>query len=141
MRKVWPYMYLMGIVLAISGGYRTLSPANTAQTNADWIFVAITFVTSAIFPLGAMAYSRRRWKIETFRRPSLDRHPIGWWTDTLQPIRVSWVCMASFCLGSCFALPKTDRKGLMLFCFYAAMATGMFIGERIVYSVYANRIA
>ncbi|HEY2082656.1 MAG TPA: hypothetical protein VGI88_07700 [Verrucomicrobiae bacterium] len=141
MRKVWPFIYLIGAAFSFIGGYRSLAQERTVQTNADWILVTITFIMMCLFPLGAMAYSRRRWRVEVFRRPSLDRHPIGWWRDTLQPIRVSWVSMGLFCLGSCFALPKANNEGVMLFWFYAAGAVGMFLGERIVYKVYGNLFA
>ena len=140
MSKIWPFIYLAGAVLCVITGYGSLSPQSTADTNADWIFVSITFVLTILFPLGAMGFSRLR-GVETFRKPSLDRQPLGWWSDTLQPLRVSWVCMALIALGSCFALPRTDHKGVMLFLFYTAMAGGLFIGERIVYRVYAKRVA
>jgi hypothetical protein len=139
MRKIWPYIYLAGAILCVIGGYSSLSPEQTAQTNADWIFVTIAFVGTSLFPLGATAYSRSR-GIEIFRKPSLDRAPHDWWTDTLQPIRVSWCCMALFWAGSCVALPKADHKGVMLFWFYAATGSGLFIGERIVYQVYGKLI-
>jgi len=141
MRKAWKFIYLAGAVLCIFGGYNSLSPARTAGTNADWVFVTIAFVATSIFPLAAMAYSRRRWKVEVYRRPSLDRHPIGWWRDTLQPIRVSLVAMALYWIGSCAALPKYDHKGVMLFWFYTATVIGLFVGERIVYTVYGGSIA
>jgi hypothetical protein len=139
MRKIWPFLYLAGAVFCVIGGYHSLSPERTARTNADWIFVSVTFILTSLFPLGAMAYSRRR-GVETFRKPSLGRAPLGWWTDTLQPIRVSWVTMALIWLGSCFALSKTDHKGVMLFWFYGAYVSGMFIGERLVYLVYRKRV-
>jgi len=140
MHKVWRFIYLIGAVACVIGGYVSLSPERTANTNADWIFVAITFVLTGLFPLGAMAYSRSR-GVETFRKPSLDRAPHGWWTDTLQPIRVSWVCMALFWFGSCLAIPRTDHKGVMVFWFYTAAVSGLFIGERVVYLVYRKRVA
>ena len=136
MRKLWKFIYSAGAILCVVGGYSSLFPKT--DTNADWIFVAITFVTTGLFPLGAMAYSRLR-GVMTFRRPSLDRSPYDW-NDTLQSIRVSWVYMALFWLGSCFALLKADHKGVMLFWFYTAMVSGLFIGERIVYRVYSKWI-
>ena len=140
MRKVWTFIYLAGAILCVIGGYVSLMPSHTADTDADWIFVTITFVMTSLFPLGAMAYSRCR-GVQTFRKPSLDRHPLGWWSDTLQPLRVSLGSMASYWLGSCFALPKTDHKGVMLFFFYTAMVNGLLLGEWIVYRVYAKRVA
>jgi len=139
MRKVWTFIYLAGAILCANAGYVSLAPANTANTNADWIFVAISFVATRFFPLGAMGCSHCRGG-QTFRKPTLDRSPHGWWTDTLQPIRVSLGSMGSGWLGSCFVLPKTDQKGVMLFLFYTAMVSGLFFGEWIVYRVYVKRI-
>ena len=140
MSKIWPFIYLAAAIFCVIGGYGSLSQQSTADTNADWIFVSIAFVSTILFPLGAIVCSRLR-GIETFRKPSLDRHPLGWRSDTLQSLRVTWILTASFWLGSCFALPKTDHKGIMLFWFYTALASGLFIGERMVYRVYAKRIA
>jgi hypothetical protein len=140
MRHVWRFIYLGSLPLCILGGYRSLAPDQTANTNADWIFVTLAFVGMCLFPLGAMAYSRRI-GVEVFRRPSFDRHPIGWWRDTLQPLRVSLISTALLFVGSCFALPHADHKGIMMFWFYAALTLGLFIGERIIYRIYAKRIA
>jgi hypothetical protein len=54
---------------------------------------------------------------------------------------MSVIGAALYFIGSCFALPHTDRRGIMIFWFYAALALGLFIGERIVYAVYLERIA
>lgn len=139
MLQVWPFIYLASAILCVIGGYGSIAPERAAGTNADWIFVTITFISTGLFPLGAMAYSCRR-GVEIFRRPSLDRQPLGWWRDTLQPLRVTLVFMALYWTGSCFALPKADHRGVMLFWFYSAFAGGLFIGERIVYRIYAKRI-
>jgi hypothetical protein len=137
---LWKIIYLAGAVLCICAGYDSLKPERTAETNADWIFVAITFVSGSLFPLGAMAYAGLR-GIKIFRRPSLSRQPFGWWTDTLQPLRVSLASMAFICLGSCFALPKTDHKGVMLCWFYAALTAGLLTGEALVYRIFAKKIS
>jgi hypothetical protein len=44
-------------------------------------------------------------------------------------------------VGACLALPKADQRGVMMFWSSVAMSAGLFIGERIVYLVYAKRIA
>jgi hypothetical protein len=85
-----------------------------------------------------MAYSRGI-GVQQFCRPSLDRHPFGWWRDTLQPLRISVIGACLYFLGAYFALPHTDRRGVMLLWFYPALAAGLFIGERIV--LYRERIA
>ena len=125
MHKVWKLIYSVGVVPCIVVGYRSL--LLKVETNADWIFVTITFVTMSLFPLAAIGYGSLR-GVKRFRRPSLDRSPFAWWEDTLQSIRVSWVSMALFWLGSCLALLKTDRQGVMLYWFYTAMTIGLFIG-------------
>ena len=139
-QRLWAAIYIIGAALALWGGYQSLSPEETAQTNSDWIFVSITFVLTCLFPLGAMAYSRGI-GVHEFRRPSLDRHPFSWWRDTLQPLRISVVSAALYFLGALFALPHTDHRGLMILWFYAALALGLFIGERLVYVVHRARIA
>lgn len=138
--RLWLIIYSIAAILTLWSGYRSLDPAETARTNADWIFIAITFVLTCLFPLGAMAYSRSI-GVEQFRRPSLDRHPFGWWRDTLQPLRASLVTGALLFIGACFALPRTDARGVMILWFYAAFALGLLIGEKIVYAVFRNRIA
>jgi hypothetical protein len=140
MRRLWPPIYVALFVLTAVGGYESLAPQKTANTNSDWIFVSITFVLTCLFPLGAMSYSRGI-GVQQFRRPSLDRHPFGWWRDTLQPLRISVIGAGLYLIGSCFALPHTDHRGVMIFWFYAALTLGLFLGERIVYAVYRERIA
>jgi len=139
-RRLWQLIYIALFVATAVGGYESLASKETARTNSDWIFVSITFVLTCLFPLGAMFYSRGI-GVQQFRRPSLDRHPFGWWRDTLQPLRMSVIGAALYLVRECFALPHTDQRGVMLFWFYAALALGLLIGERIVYVAYRERIA
>jgi hypothetical protein len=139
-RRLWLTIYCIAAILTLWSGYRGLEPAQTARTNADWIFVSITFVLTCLFPLSAMAYSRSI-GVQEFRRPSLDRHPFGWWRDTLQPLRASLVAAALSFVGACFALPRADARGVMILWFYAASALGLLIGERLVYVIFRKRIA
>jgi hypothetical protein len=140
MRRLWPFIYVLSSLLIPWGGYCSLDPAKTANTNADWVFVSIVFVMTCLFPLGAMAYSRRI-GVQQFRRPSFDRSPFGWWRDTLQPLRLSVIGATLSFLGACFALPHADNRGVMIFWSAAACAIGLFIGERLVYVVFRQRIA
>ena len=114
MRKIWPFIYLVGAVLCVIGGYGSLAPAQTAGTNADWIFITITLVTTSLFPLGAMAFSRLR-GVETFRRPSLVRHPLGWWSDTLQPLRVTLASMSCYLVARVLHFRNGSQRRHVIF--------------------------
>jgi hypothetical protein len=139
MQRAWKLVYLAGAFLSVATGFLGLSAERTAKTNVDWVFITIGFVATCGFPLAAVAYSRRI-GVERFRRPSLDRSPLGWWRDPLQPLRVTLVSTALCFLGAGFALPKADHKGVMIFCFYAVAAAGLFVGERLAYWVHSKRI-
>ena len=140
MRRLWNIIYSAGAVYCFAAGYATLSPANSADTNADFVFVTLTFAICGIFPSGAMGFSHLL-GVRKFRKPSLERQPLGWWYDTLQPIRVSLASALCLCLGSSFALPRAGHQGVMMFWFYVAMTAGLFIGERIVYRLYSKEIS
>ena len=141
MKKAWPTIYAALIPVIIALGYTSLSPERTARTDVDWTLVSITFVVLLFFPLGAVAYGFSHSKKEALQKPTWDRPPLGWWTDTLQPLRVTLAYMILFAIGQTFALPNTDEKGRMMFFLFVAMSGGLFIGERFVYAFYRKKIA
>ena len=137
--RVWRYIYFVWAVLWIAGGYRMIAPERTNDYNVEWPFIVAGFVFFCIAPLLITAF-RHFLGIETiFRRPSLDRTPFSR-RDILQGLRLIWVTGALMSLGACFALPNADHNGVVMFWSGAAGSTGVFIGERIVYFVYAKRI-
>lgn len=140
LQRVWKFVYVAGAILCLGAGYGSLAPERTEKSNADWIFVTIAFLGMGPFPLCAMAYSRHI-GVESFRRPSLDRPPFGWWRDTLQPLRVSLLGVGLYFSGACLSLPKADHRGVMILWLYAAATVGLLIGERLVYKIHAKRIA
>jgi len=139
MRHIWPVLYFVGLTSAAYSGYCGLQPHNTAKTNADWIFVTVSFVISVAAPTLAVAVARNR-GVEVFRRPSLTRQPFGWWSDTLQPIRLVLIGFLCAGAGAAFALKNTDGQGVMLFYWFVAMALGWFIGERVAYAWLRDRV-
>jgi hypothetical protein len=140
MKKLWPVIYAILIPIVIISGYRALSQEATAGTNVDWIFVTVAFVGLVAFSLGSVTYGFRYSKKEKMKRPTWDRHPIGWWTDTLQSLRFCWVSMALYAFGALFAFRRADEKGRMMFFFLVAMPAGLFVGERLVYAIYGKKI-
>jgi hypothetical protein len=139
MNRLWPLIYVGFGLLSLNGGYESLRPERTDKTNADWVFIIIILILFCLFPLGAVSVGRA-YGVETFRRPTFHRHPFGWWSDTLQPLRVSVVFSVLFSIGQLVAFPHTDAKGTMLFYSYLAMAVGLFLGERLVYVIFKSRI-
>ena len=112
--NIWKTLYAIFVPLTLYGGYMGLRPEHTADTNADWILVAVAFFMFSLFPLGAVAFGFAYSKKEYFERPSYDRSPFRWWTDTLQPLRITFVYLALDLIGSACALPYTDQKGTMI---------------------------
>ena len=140
MQRFWKSFYVVSFCGCLVGGYRNVLPEQAKGTNADWILTSVAFLAASIMPLAFMAYSRRR-GTTVYRRPTFDRWPLGWWSDTLQPLRVSLIASVLTGIGAAVALPQVDHKGVMLFFTYAAFAAGLGLGERFVYWVYADRIS
>ncbi len=138
--KIWRVVYAALAPIAVYSGYREMSPEATAGTNTDWVFVTITFVLMSVFPVAALAYGLRHSNKQKMERPTWDRHPLGWWTDTLQPLRFSLVYTSLYALGAAFGLPGADEKGRMMFFFFVAMSAGLFAGEKLAYAIYRGRI-
>jgi hypothetical protein len=140
MKYFWRICYSIFFVLMIWEGYGSLSPQRTAGSNADWYFVLASFVGTILFPLGAMFFARSR-GVKIFYKPSFDRHPLGWWNDTLQPIRISLIFSVCQVLGCLPTLRYANELGFMTFYWMLALTIGLFIGERLVYLVYKSSIA
>ena len=116
-----------------------IAPDSTADYKVDWPFILEGFVIFCFVPLLIITL-RNRFGFETFfRRPSIDRTPFNR-RDILQAFRLFWVTGALMSLGACLALRYADHNGVMMFWSTAIGSAGLFIGERIVYLVYAKRI-
>jgi hypothetical protein len=138
--RVWRYIYLIWAILCFVGGYRNLSPERTTHFYMPQSFIVFSFFFFCVAPLAITAL-RNCFGIETvFRRPSLDRTVFSR-RDILQAFRLFWVSSALMSLGAGFALRNADHNGVMMFWSSVAMTGGLFIGERIVYLVYAKKIA
>jgi hypothetical protein len=139
-QRVWKSFYTIIFCAGPIQGYYSGLTERAKTTNAGWIFVAIIFVIMLAFPVMAMAYSRLR-GVATYMRPSFNRWPFGWWSDTLQPIRVTVVWSMLYALGAVLALLRVDHQEALFVWFYVAWALGLWLGERLIYWVYADRIS
>ena len=139
MQRIWKYIYFSWAILCVVSGYRSLTPERTTHFYMPWSFIVVSFFFFCVAPLGIIAL-RNCFGFETvYRRPSLDRTPFNR-QDILQAYRLFWVSSALMSLGACFALPRADDHGTMMFWSSVGMSAGIFIGERIVYLVHAKEI-
>jgi hypothetical protein len=141
MQRIWKYVFLCWAIICLASGYRMLAPGRTGDFKAlSWSFIVAGFIFWCIAPLAVTALNFHGLDV-MIRRPSLDRPPWGGRPDPLQFFRFCRVSTILMLLGACFALPKADQGGMMMFWATTAMTIAFFIGERLVYLVYAKKIA
>ena len=143
MRHIWKYIYLCWALICVIGGYRMLAPGRTAYfNNIDRSFIAELVIFWLGAPLLITALNCWFYKDQVkFIRPSLDRSPFGGGRDPLQGLRLMVASIILMFGGACFALSKTDHNGVRMFWSGLAASVAFFIGERLVYWVYAKKIA
>jgi hypothetical protein len=139
--RIWRYIYLAWAALWVLGSYRMLSPDRTAPLVFGWSYIVLALLLFCIAP-PAIVILKQRFGFEmTFRRPSMDRSPFGWGRDPLQVFRLYLVTAVSMSAGAGLALAHANHRGVMMFWGCAAVSVGLFLGERLIYLVYAKRIA
>lgn len=142
MRYKWKYIYLCWAVLWVVSGYRTVASSHIVDfTNVGWPFIIANFSFFTVVPLITTALKRLLGFQMTFRRPSLSRSPFGWGRDPLQVFRLFLITATSMTIGTCLALPKADNGGVILFWACVAGSAGLFVGERLIYLIYAKEIS
>ena len=139
--RIWRYVYLIWGALCVLSGYRMLSPDRTADFTFGWSVPILDLLFFCIAPPAIIILKQRLGFEMAFRRPSLERSPFGWGRDPLQAFRLFWVSAALMSFGAGLALPKANHQGVMMFWAVLAGSVGLFVGERLIYSVYAKRIA
>ena len=138
--KLWPIVYSALFIVILVGSHEATWPHPQTPTNADWIFISISFFMLWGFCPLAVAFGFAHSKKEFFEKPSWTRQPLGWWTDPLQPIRISLVSSLAVVLGAATGLSRADEQGMMLFLWYVSITLGLFFGERTSYWIYRKRI-
>jgi hypothetical protein len=140
MKQIWPFIYLLGGSLCFYGGFIGPRHAQVSE-NIDLLAIMGGFVLTLVAPLALFAYGIHFSKKAVMPRPSFDRHCFGWWTDTLQPLRVSVLVSVLKTLGALTAVLMGGGQSQKLVHVYVACSIGIVIGERLVYWVYKKRIA
>jgi hypothetical protein len=140
MKSVWPVIYLVGGLYCVYGGF--VGPLQLlSYSDIDWVAITVGFVMTLIMPLGLFAYAAHYSKKATMQQPSFDRHPFGWWTDVLQPLRVSVLGTVLQTFGFLMAFFSGGGEPPMVIYLSVTLSTGIVLGERLVYRVYKARIA
>lgn len=142
-KKGTPYWRILNIgcvLLAVWGGYGSLSPERLKNTNPDFILCLIILIIMSLFSIGTVAYSFKACKCEGLRTPSWDRNPFNWWYDPLQSLFMSTWIMSAMALGSMIRMPAYGSTGFWTFGVYFCWATGTAIGQLFVYKIFRDRI-
>jgi hypothetical protein len=138
--KIWPVIYSVLFVAILVASHEATWPHPQKPTNADWIFISISFFTLWGFCPLAVAYGFNRSRKEFLEKPTWTRHPLGWWTDTLQCIRISLVFSLATVLGAATGLSRADEQGKMIFLWHVSITLGLFLGEKTTYWIYRKKI-
>lgn len=99
------------------------------KTNVDWVFIAISFATTALFPSMAVSYARSRLIIDPPRASFSRGWKGGWWTDPWQCLLLMTVWSWAWFLGSLFTLPNASQQGAMIVYWKGAIAAGSLLGS------------
>jgi hypothetical protein len=137
--KIWTILYLILIPLTIYGGYREALSSDFSNSNADWIFITIAFFTSILIAPVAMLFSHIQKGLK-LKKPSWNRGPFRFFTDTLQTLRVTVIAIIANSLGALIAFPQLNEQGKMIVFFHLSHALGLLLGERLVYLIYRKNI-
>ncbi|MGB7281139.1 MAG: hypothetical protein WBE13_02660, partial [Candidatus Acidiferrum sp.] len=84
MKTIWYGVNLALIILALPGGYNSISLENLRNKNPDLIFCGLILLVTPLFALSSVNYSIRRWNQSRLARPSMSRNLLNWWKDPLQ---------------------------------------------------------
>ena len=140
MKNVWYAINIALIMLALPGGYKSISPERLRNKNPDLIFCGSILLLTPLVVLGIVNYSIRRWNQSRLGRPSLSRGPLNWWHDPLQSLFISTCVMVSMAVGGALRHPAIGSVGFWMVSTYICIALGLFVGQILVYRIYRSNI-
>jgi hypothetical protein len=130
MKWLWLSLYLALFAFSVWGGTR---PFDASHSNADWVFIAISFLFFGVLPILVVwdAYKHRACEL---LRSSLFRGFKGlWWKDPLQCLFLTTLLMGGNFLGALFTLPNDDAKQTTIVYWKASMLLGLLIGDLVTW--------
>jgi hypothetical protein len=141
MRYFWTILNSIAVVLALRGGYTSLTPEKLHRTNPEPVLCLILLLGVPVFALLSIGYSLRRSKTNLLARPSWARNPFNWWGDPLQSLFVATCIMGATALGSAVQHPAFGSVGFWMLGVYSCIAIGLLVGQILAYRIYRERIA
>jgi hypothetical protein len=149
MKLIWILTNIAYLLLAVWGGYRSMSPERLAHTNPEPILCGILLIVMPVFALWTVYYSIQRSRTNvvmpyalprpfTLRRPSWQRNPANWWGDPLQSLFVTTCFIVGVLFGAALRRPgpAIGSVGFWTLGVYCSLAIGLLIGQLLVYRVY-----
>jgi len=140
MKRYWPFINSWFLLLTLIGGFFGKKYQQGSET-LNWNAIGTAAAMLVTMPTALVAFGLSRSGKTNMARPTWDRHPFGWWTDTLQPLRASTLLMAALALGAVARLPDASAHERMIIFGFLAMAVALIAGEGLAYTVFKRRIA
>jgi hypothetical protein len=129
------------VLLALRGGYASLTPDKLRHTNPEPLVCLIVLLGMPVFAILSVGYSLRRSKTDLLPRPSWTRNPFNWWGDPLQSLFVGTCVMGATALGSAVQHPAFGSVGFWTLGVYCSFTIGLLVGQVLVYRIYREHIA
>lgn len=141
MRYFWIILNSIAVLLALRGGYASLTPDRLRHTNPDPVVCFIVLLGMPVFAILSVGYALRRSKTDPLPRPSWSRNPFNWWGDPLQSLFVATCIMGATALGSAVQHPAFGSVGFWTLGVYCSFTIGLLVGQVLVYRIFRQRIA
>jgi hypothetical protein len=141
MRYFWIILNSIAVLLALRGGYASLTPDKLRHTNPEPLLCLLVLLGMPVFAILSVGYSLRRSKTALLPRLSWTRNPFNWWGDPLQSLFMSTCIMAATAIGSAIQRPVFGSVGFWTLGVYCCFTIGLLVGQVLVYRIFRQRIA
>ena len=99
-KYIWGSVNVGFVLLGLFGSMFMTPVENAHYTNPGPFFFVFALFVLPLFSVGAVQYSVRARKQDTFQRPTWNRNPLNWWHDPFQSLFISTCYVVATTLGS-----------------------------------------
>lgn len=128
------------LLLALAGGYGSMSPDRLARSNVDAIACLAVLFGAVVVSVGGPLYALKAHDPPGLRRPSWRRNPFLIWRDPLQFLALASLMMLADTVGCLIRLPQTAAGGFWTAMTGFSIFLGLVIGQAITYRLFRGRI-